>query len=135
MRKLKYGDRCKYVHEIINTYFGKSYKAWMKAVYRLDDKYQAWFGTINRDKNGNFKMVPSCNWMNEVYDNKIIMWAYSRDVKDKDDVEKGEKYKTLIFAKDGTPDYMFYGVYENKVTYKDGKTIITHKLINKDWQT
>ena len=45
------------IYEIINKYFGKNYKGWMKAWYEINDDYAAWFPTItatNTRPNGTF---------------------------------------------------------------------------------
>lgn len=132
---LKEGFVGKYIYEIINKYFHKNYRGWMKASYKIDDMTNAWFGFIWRDKNGNFAMMPKCEWTNEVYKDKFIMWTRKNIDDEIDGIKEDQNKKTLIFAKDkGNDEYYFYGVYSNIVETKEGKTIIVHTKVSDEWE-
>ena len=127
----------KYVYEIINKNFGKfatkKYKAYSKAIFRITDDTDAWFGKICRDKNGNFVVNKSCGWINKDNGKEFVMEPAKK-------LTKNEKYRIqnehgrerLIFAKDkGCKEYRFYGVYKTTVDKKS--LIITCKKLRNTW--
>ena len=131
--------KCKYVHMIINQNFcqktKKKYKAYQRAIYHVDKDTDAWFGTICRDKSGNFVENKSCGWTNEDHGKKFIMHTnkqLTEDEKKRLDEENGKE--RLIFAKDKrNGEYHFYGVYKTSVKITKSKATVTCTFIKNVW--
>ena len=112
------------IYEIINKYFGKNYRGWMKAWYDINEDFGAWFPTITET---NERPKTEKRWCsNTLSEDKNIIIEIDHDFR----IVETPKYdKTrLVFGRiDG--QFQFLGVFTRTITKKDSVLIRKHTKI------
>lgn len=97
------------INEVLNTCFGTDYDAWMKATWKLNDKYSCWFPKLTytlKDEPAAFGCVNAISedWNTLIYD----------ELKDSVADTSNDNHDTaIIFAREpNNGPILFRGVYE-----------------------
>lgn len=115
-------------YQIINKYFGKNYKGYMKAWYDINDEYAAWFPKVSWTlSKPNWKYGGTQNYSNviEKYGEEIYEYDFSKAPSAYDREECFDKNR-LVFAK-VDDKVCFLGVYK-RVEYS-GMDYQTYKYV------
>ena len=122
------------IYEIINKYFGENYNGWMKASYRINGDYWAWFPTISPDNvrpNGGYGGTEM--WSNTLSKDKKTVISVNHDatIDEIPYTERNNKVKmerVLIFARiNGS--FEFLGVFDDKLVVENRLQTYRHDRI------
>lgn len=118
------------IFEIINVFFNRNYKAWMKAWYDVNDDFAAWFPTITKTDDrpkGTFGGTQNCS--NTLSEDRSTIIEIDHDDPENilHDSSKLDK-KRLVFTRiDGK--FYFLGIFSRTIIKQDGRTIKLHTKI------
>lgn len=104
--------------DMINAFFGKEYKAWMKAWYDIDGEFAAWFPTITKEGD-----TPSGSWggsknyTNSLSaDGKVIIEVNHTETEPPADEELEYDKLRFTFGRINKK-FQFLGIYKRALVY------------------